>query len=260
MNARQRVTIIFMKYLKQKPGTFYCFSPPVMIATFFIEIALGIIALTRYKLSDVTKLSAAILGCLAIFQLAEYNICEGAFGLDSLAWARLGFVSITLLPPLGLHLATKLAKNKQSVLVASAYTAAAAFAGFFLFVGHGLTGPACMGNYVMFSIAEGAGGMYRFYYYGLLIMTTAYALFQAKKQTKPNRARSLVSLAVGYIAFIVPTTAVNFMVPATRDAIPSVMCGFAVLLALILSGRVLPEYHKQGSFVETIRKRFSFGG
>ncbi|GEM_PF-4205541 len=47
------------------------------------------------------------------------------------------------------------------------------------------------------------------------------------------------------LAFIVPTTAVNLINPATLAGIPSIMCGFAVLLAIILAGEVLPSYYSQ---------------
>ena len=57
--------------------------------------------------------------------------------------------------------------------------------------------------------------------------------------------RSLWSLIVGYALFIVPTTFVNIIDPSTITGIPSIMCGFAVLMAVALAGKVLPEYTKQ---------------
>ena len=248
-----------MRYLQRQTGTFYCFSPPIMIATFLIEIMLAIHTLVYYKLSAVTRLAAGILICLGLFQLAEYNICEGSFGFDGLAWARLGFVSITLLPPMGLHLATKLAGTKQRSLVAGSYALGAAFASYFMFVGHGLSSPACTGNYVIFEIAQGAGGLYTLYYYGLLAIAVSYAWHRSSLVTAPHKARALKALAIGYLAFMVPTTAANIMNPDTIRAIPSIMCGFAVLLAIILAGEVLPQYYKTKSITSLVRERFSFG-
>lgn len=247
-----------MRYLKPRAGTFYCFSPPVMIATFAIEIILAVHTLVRYTVSAVTRLAAAILICLAVFQLAEYNICEGALGLDGASWARLGFAAITLLPPMGVHLATKLANDKQPVLVAGAYATAAAFASYFMFVAHGLTGPACMGNYVIFEIAQGAGGLYTMYYYILLIVAVVYARYMAVRVKQAHKARALNALAVGYLAFMVPTTAINLLNPDTVSAIPSIMCGFAVVLALVLAGEVLPQFHKRETLVNYVRERLSF--
>ena len=47
---------------------------------------------------------------------------------------------------------------------------------------------------------------------------------------------------IGYVLFMVPTTFVNIVDPSTISGIPSIMCGFAVLLAATLAGKVLPEY------------------
>ena len=198
--------------------------------------------LWRYKLTPITRLAAAILVGLATFQLAEYNICEGAWGVESLTWARIGYVAITLLPPLGLHMATKLAGQKQPLLVGASYGVAAAFSIVFLFVGHGIQAEQCLGNYVIFSTASWAVMPYALYYYGLLMLTVGYAWQAGKALKSPRQKKALYVLAVGYLAFIIPTTAVNVVDPSTIAGIPSIMCGFAVLLALMLTFIVLPRY------------------
>jgi hypothetical protein len=229
-----------MRYLKT--DKLYCFSPPVMIATFFIEIICAIYVLFKYKVAPIPRLAILILVGLAVFQLAEYNVCEGAWGVDSMMWARIGYVAITLLPPLGIHLATKLTGEKRSFLVGSAYASAAAFAIIFLFIGHGMQSHACLGNYVIFAIAPWATDLYSIYYYGWLAVGVGYA-WHAGKAVVTNRRQALQALAVGYLAFIVPTTIVNLVDPSTIEGIPSVMCGFAVIWAIILTMVVLPSYY-----------------
>lgn len=235
-----------MRYLKT--NSTYCFSPPVMIATFVIEIGLAIYVNWRYKFTNITRLAIAILFFLAVFQLAEFNVCEGAFGIDSLSWARLGYVSITMLPPLGFHLATRLAGDKRNNgTIALAYVMAGAFGTFFAFSGHGIAAGTCLGNYVIFKSAPGSMALYSLYYYGWLIAGTMYSLHKAGKMKLPNRAKALRALTVGYLAFIVPTTTVNIIDPSTISGIPSIMCGFAVLLAIALAGEVLPQYYRATS-------------
>ena len=145
-----------MRYYK--PLQMSCFSPPVMLATFMIEIGLALYVGWRYTLDAVSKLSIAILFFLAVFQLAEYNICEGSFGVDSLSWARIGYVAITLLPPLGFHLASRIAGRRNRTMLMAAYGSAALFAGFFALTGHGISSSACLGNYVIFQSAPMAIG------------------------------------------------------------------------------------------------------
>jgi hypothetical protein len=243
-----------MRYLKT--DKLYCFSPPVMLATFIIEIIGALYVVLRFKMTPVSRLATAILVGLATFQLAEYNVCEGAWGVDSLTWARIGYVAITLLPPLGIHLATKMAGRPQKALVASGYTAAAVFAGIFLFVGHGMGSQECLGNYVIFKIAHWATIPYAIYYYGLLLVTVGYAFRAAKSMKNPSKASALKYLAIGYLAFIVPTTAANLIDPTTLAGIPSIMCGFAVILAIILAGLVMPKYYEVGSFAGSDKLRY----
>lgn len=231
-----------MRYIKT--DRMYCFSPPVMIATFTIEMLCAMYVILRYKVTVVTRLAAIILVALATFQLAEYNVCEGAWGLNSLMWARVGYVAITILPPVGLHLATRIAQQKQYLLIGIGYASSFIFACIFLFVGHGMESQECLGNYVIFSIASWAVIPYFIYYYGWLMATIAYAWRAGRAMVKrSNKRTALYMLAIGYLAFIMPTTAANLADPATIAGIPSVMCGFAVILALILTGFVIPRYY-----------------
>jgi hypothetical protein len=227
-----------------------------MLATFIIEIIGALYVVFRYKMTPVSRLATGILVGLAAFQLAEYNVCEGAWGVDSLTWARIGYVAITLLPPLGLHLATKIANKPQKVLVGSAYGLAAAFGIIFLFVGHGMQSQECLGNYVIFKIAHWATIPYALYYYGLLLLTVGHALRAAKGMKNEAKASSLRFLAMGYLAFIVPTTAANLIDPSTLAGIPSIMCGFAVVLALILVLAVLPKYYQTDVIVANDKLRY----
>ncbi len=232
-----------MRYLKS--DRLYCFSPPVMLATFVIEIACAAWVLFRYKLTPVTRLAVLVLVCLATFQLAEWNVCEDSWGVDSLTWARIGYVAITLLPPLGLHLATRIVGAKQRLLVSAAYLSAAIFAAIFLFVGHGIESQECLGNYVIFMIAPWASLPYGVYYYGWLLVVVGYALRMARSKKMAVKKNVLYMLVAGYMAFLVPTTAANLIDPATVLGIPSIMCGFAVILALVLTFLVLPGYYKK---------------
>jgi len=232
-----------MRYLKT--DTLYCFSPPVMIATFIIEIACAVYTIFRYKLTPVSRLVVAMMIGLAVFQLAEYNVCEGSWGIDSLTWARVGYVAITLLPPLGMHLATKLANQKRPVLVAFSYVSAAIFAYIFLFVGHGMQSQQCLGNYVIFTIAPWAITPYAIYYYGWLMAAVTYSWQAGKTMVLESKKKALYALALGYLAFIVPTTAANLISHETIAGIPSIMCGFAVLLAIVVTTVVMPNYHKE---------------
>jgi hypothetical protein len=214
-----------------------------MIATFLIEIALATYAIIRYKWSPVVRLVTALLLFLAVFQLAEFLVCQGLGG-DALFWSRVGFVAITTLPPLGVHLVYVLAGTKPvpkaRPLLIPAYVAAACFILFFALVGQSLDGHACMGNYVIFQVAPGFGGLYGLYYYCWLIATLLTGWYFMRTLRDRRARKAIQALMFGYAIFLIPTTTAGLVKPEAIAAIPSIMCGFAVLLALVLSLIVLP--------------------
>ncbi|TSC81996.1 MAG: hypothetical protein G01um101419_692, partial [Parcubacteria group bacterium Gr01-1014_19] len=48
---------------------------------------------------------------------------------------------------------------------------------------------------------------------------------------------------VGYLSFILPMGVIFVISPATREALASIMCGFAIIFALILALKIVPKYH-----------------
>lgn len=230
---------------RQKGVVLNCFSPPVMIATFTIEILLAVYTVWRYKMTVLTRLVTATLICLAIFQLAEYHVCTG-FGSHAMAWSRLGFVAITILPPLGLHILHVLAGKPGRKVVGAAYATMAVFIVFFLTYHAAFIGHQCTGNYVIFQMGPRAGGLYGLYYYGWLLSALALGWrwanqLQAKGKKALRQLQTVQALIIGYLVFLVPTALANTVKPETRHGIPSVMCGFAVLFALILGFYILPR-------------------
>lgn len=219
-------------------GSLRCFSPPVMLATFVIELSLAAYILWRYRLDRVRQLVVAMFVFLAIFQLAEYMVC-GGLGMSADEWARIGYVAITLLPPLGVHLAFALAGKKNRPVVGATYALSAAFMGYFLLASDVFAGSQCMGNYVIFQLGTTAAHLYTVYYYGLLLLAIGLSLWLAAK-AQPKSRRALQAFIAGYVLFMLPTTVANTINPATIAGIPSIMCGFAVLLALVVAFWVMP--------------------
>lgn len=229
---------MLFKKNKSQTTNFYCFSPPVMIATVLIELSLMLFVLFRNRLNKLQKLVAATLFFLAAFQAAEYALCLG-FG-DPFMWSRAGFVFISTLPPLGLHILYTISKKKEDKLLWSAYISMVLFMLFFVFWKDAFNGQQCTGNYVIFDIDSGYNVAYGAYYYGWL----AAALFLGNKWRKEftdkltYRAKAIKWLMVGYCVFLVPTAIAAVLHPPALEAIPSVMCGFAVIFAIILVSKV----------------------
>lgn len=216
-----------------------------MLATLTIEGMLAVYTVWRYHMEPLSRLVTTTLVMLGTFQLAEYFVCTG-YGLHAEAWSRLGFVAISTLPPLGLHILHELADKPRRRLVVSAYASMAAFIVVFLTYKTAFIGHQCTGNYVIFQLGERLGGLYGIYYYGWLLTAMALGIHWAnhiKSKAVPERARleAIRGMIIGYLVFLVPTALANTVKPDTRQGIPSIMCGFAVLFALILVFYILPR-------------------
>lgn len=228
---------------RSRDHIFYCFSPLVMIVTFVIEIMLVLYAISRFHSRLYGQLLILLLLCLASFQLAEYQVCEYPDS-NILWWTKLGLVGITMLPAIGLHMVTLV--TARSKVIWFGYAFALLFAATFLFVPGATESASCHANYVMLHIQDGFLSIIYHAYYAIFVLLAVIALINnlihptKKATTHPIAAWTLA----GYLSFTVPMGIVGFLYPAYVAAAPSVMCGFAVLLALILTLRAAPLYFK----------------
>lgn len=234
----------------------YCFSPPVMLATFAIEIAFAIYILWRYKFTPITRIIVSLLSLLAVFQGTEFLLC-GGLALEGGTWSRIGYAAITLLPPLGIHLAYLLANKKPGILVALSYISAAMFMGYFAFATQAISGHTCYANYVTFNTADGSTLPYTIYYYGWLFIGT-FLTFKWAPTLDKHRKAALYSLMAGYLALLVPTTTVTILWNDAMAGIPSIMCGFAIILAGLLTLKVAPESIKLKKTNHSLRLKLPF--
>ena len=229
----------------QNRSTFYCFSPPVMLATFAIEIGLAVYLLYTRTLNRTVKLTVSLLVALAAFQLSEYGICED-FGFAATTWAQIGFAAITLLPPLGLHLVCDLSRRTSRVLLPLAYGLAGLWILIFIFSGI-MEGAVCEGNYVIFQISDPAEFIYYAYYNALIIIAVMKGWSLYKTLSSNRTKTALAFLLLGYMSFIIPSIIVRLVFDfndTENSALPSIMCGFAVLLAVIVATKVAPNDSK----------------
>jgi len=240
---------------KKYQGKLYCFSPPVMLATFLIEFTLAFYTLWRYKMDTTGRLAVIVLFALGSFQLAEYMLC-GGLGLSNVEWARVGYGAITMLPALGIHMIVSIAGKKMPALIGVAYASCAMFLGFYLLAGNSVSLHGCQANYAVFNSYRTVSLPFGVYYYGLMLIGASLAWIWGNEL--PERRTALWSMTIGYLVFILPTATVNLIDPATTRGIPSIMCGFAVLFAIILAAKVLPNSCEIRATIQSFREALRF--
>lgn len=216
-----------------------------MVITLIIEFSSAIYTVWHYKMDVASRLITGLLIGLGTFQMAEYFVCT--HGAHAELWSRIGFVAISTLPAFGTHLMHVLADKPKRKAVALSYASMAAFSIFFLTYSGAFVGNKCEGNYVIFQLGSQIGGTYALtYYYPWLLFGVVMGArwaneLMAKGKKFRNRLESVRGLIVGYLVFVIPCAIWNTLDAASRPAIPSIMCGFAVLLALILTFYILPR-------------------
>ncbi len=242
-----------MKKIFSEQYRLFCFTPEVMLATFLTEIALAIYVFIRYRLTTFGRLVAAILVLLGLLQIAEYQVCTSP---NQLFWSRLGFIIITLLPVLGLHLISLITGKNHFLKLG--YTLMLVYILIFAFASKAITGATCGGNYIIFNTQQELSWTYSVYYFGFLIL----GIWEAIENINPVRGRGelralaasngmgtenkkdlLIWIILGYGSFMIPMGIIYSLSPEARQAIPSIMCGFALLLAFILAFKIAPKYH-----------------
>lgn len=209
-----------------------------MLATLIFEFSAAIYSLIRYRMNTISRLIIAILITLGLFQLSEYMIC-GGLGLTSANWMKFGYITTALLPALGLHLVFAIAEKKKPILLGLAYATAAIFVIYYFADTSAISGQQCFANYAVFYAHGFMSQLFSVYYLFWLTVNFVLALHWSIKL--PDKRKTLRATVIGEAIFIVPTYLFNIIDPTTVRAIPSIMCGFAVLFAITLVVFVLPK-------------------
>ncbi|MEI8143609.1 MAG: hypothetical protein WCG48_03285 [Candidatus Berkelbacteria bacterium] len=213
-----------------------------MLATLSLEFLFAIyVFFSSNERSPAVKIIIALLVCLGIFQLVEYQVCGGDRTVELM---RLGYAAITLLPALGIHLVTLITKHNWARNLG--YFFAIIIIGVFAFSTQSIHAATCGGNYILIKTSGVVAQMYfPIYYYVAIAITFIEMLWffatRSRRTGKENEARTMLCwLLVGYAVFLIPTGAVYLLTSAARAGLPSIMCGFAVFFAFVLTFFVYP--------------------
>ncbi len=224
------------------------YSPILAVATAAFEILVAGWALAtrpRAMPRGVVATTGAILFLLAGYQIAEVVICADVSASGFLS--RLAFIIVTWLPPLGLLLIAKLRRPRSGSTYWSAYGMLAAAAGIVVWIAVDRSFAAasvCNAVYARYVHAMPRFLVYAsFYWLGLagMVLLSGRGAMTCRE---PRRRRQLVLLFAGTLAFVLPSIALSWFVPATRGVLPSILCHFALLLAFCLTGLLHLERRK----------------
>lgn len=226
-----------MRYCRNKSSTLYCFNPLITFFTGTVEILLAVFSCAKYSKTVFGRIVTLILVILAVFQFSEYTICSG----DAVAlWNKIGYAVIALLPALGMHLTELI--TRKTFLTPLCYIVAAILAISILIIPGTFVATYCTGSFVLFELNSFLRYSFGTYYF--LCILAAMIKLALSLLRKKKYAKLIAWLFTGYLSFLIPTLTVTLLFASSQTGIPSVMCGFAILLALIMTFKVLPLYHE----------------
>ncbi len=218
------------------------YSPVLGVATAAFEIVVALWALTGPGRRDIVRITSAVLLLLAGYQISEVFICTAVPAYGFLP--RLAFIDITWLPPLGILLAARLYSPRSRMMTGAAYAMFAAAGGIMAWIALDpgfVTASVCSAVFARYTHSLPRFQAYAIFYWIGLLGMVGFSTFGAMKATRLEDRRLLGELRTGSIAFILPSLIVTWFVPTTQGALPSIMCHFALLLAVFLARLLAAE-------------------
>lgn len=207
-----------------------CFAPYISLSTFIIEFLLAIYFLLRNPKDKLNQIIALLSLMLGIYQLNEFLICVTGANI----FTRLAMITTALLPSIGISYALIMWRKKLKwywhTLI---YTPAIFFIVMFSMPFYYKTNAFCNSVFIQY---PNIGLMSDFYglYYTIYVVGTG-VLFYLASNNKSKKERILLRLGMlSMLIFTVPTFIFLQFLPSLNNSFPSVLCEFALLLAIEL--------------------------
>ena len=210
------------------------YSPLLSIITCLFEFTAAVFAFRstgRKRILHPTGMILILLGC---YQLMEVVVCLGP---EQPFFTRFAFMIITWLPPAGIWLTFALTEPPLKGLKYAAFTYGTASLGMTLWVAidpSSVTKTVCEIVIARYASPNPFDTLYGIFYQSglaVIIFGAAAALAYAGDSTL---RKHLVSVQTGILGFVLPSLAIRLLFPAMSGELPSVMCHFALLLAVSL--------------------------
>jgi hypothetical protein len=223
------------------------YSPVLALATALFEVGVAVWALRGPGDRSIVRTTAAILFLLAGYQVVEVAVCANAAAPGALP--RLAFLDVTWLPPLGLVLVAQLHRPRSRVFHAAGRTMLAAALGIAAWIALDrsfATASVCSAVYARYMHVMPQFGIYAGFYWVGLFGMVVFSGYGAKTSVDPHRRRLLAQVLFGTVGFVVPAVIVSWFAPTASGALPSIMCHFALVLAVFLARMIALERRQTG--------------
>ena len=218
------------------------YSPILSVLTAAFEITAAVFALKIKGRKTIRFTSAVLLLLLASYQILEIVICSGS--QNNLLLSKLAFTVIIWLPSVGILLISYLFPVKKKVVFGYSillFSLSILMVMRILLTKDFVTQTVCSVIFARYSNPETIYLIYSVIYeLGLMSMLflSAYGVIITKDA---HQRKLLGQILLGSMAFIFSALITVVAVPITKGSLPSVMCHYALLLAIFISRLVFLE-------------------
>jgi hypothetical protein len=217
------------------------YSPILALATGIFECVLAFFALFSPGRKRILHPVALLLLLLAGYQFAEIAVCSHP---DNLLFTRVAFFDITWLPPVALWLLFQLSSPKRiwwKYLVAACFVLGSVLVLWILLDPAIVTKSVCQVVIARYDLTDPFHTAYGgFYHLGMLGVIFGSAAAMANADDKVIR-RHLANLQTGILGFVLPSLILQMLMSQPAGAMPSVMCHFALILAVSFTFLIFRE-------------------
>jgi len=215
-----------------------CFTPAISLTSAIIEFALAAVMIFFFKKSKLKNFLTVFIILLGLYQISEFMLCTSS---SPKFWAAFGFLIYLFLPALGLHSALFFTNRKRNLFLLYVIPIVASIIVFS--IPNFITVARCDGVFIYVSTAFTISSslpfaifyyLYVAYYFIFLISIGLVLLYEAKKrENKLLRQMNYVFL-IGIGLAVLPTFVLLVLFPSIRWNFPSVLCAFAIFMAIAM--------------------------
>ena len=225
------------------------YSPALAIATAVFEVTVAIWALRGPGRKPIIRTTSAILLLLAAYQLVEVLVCSHVPVYRFMP--QMAFIVVTWLPPLGLLLIAQLSPSQSTINYAISYFMLAVAFGIVVWIAFDerfVSDSVCNIVYAKYTNPYPRFLIYSWFYWLGLFAMVALSTWGVRR-TDHSKDRQLLKLVLlGSLGFIIPGVIVTRFVAPAEGALPSILCHFALVLAVFLA-RLVKQERESSSMV-----------
>ena len=208
-----------------------CFTPAISLTTAIIEWILAIILFTTFRKSKLAPLFSLLLVLLGGYQFSEYMLCT----TNSLFWVTFGFICYSFLPAVGLHSILNYFHQKKYLWLL--YAVPVLFSLFAVMRADFAIYGQCLDMFVQVTTLLTESPVlwtpYALYYGGFIIVAFIF-LWKAHRKARTNLERKIYDVEMlGILLMTIPTFTLIMIFPPLGILFPSILCHFALLLAIL---------------------------